>query len=122
MSETLFFCILIYEREGRIMSNKRTKKQREDKNLQPISLKKKITDVLELPKEVVLNLPMISMVGNEEMHIENYKGILEYDSERIRIYTANGILKLEGRSLFLRTMTTEEITIKGTILKIEFLV
>lgn len=103
------------------MVNKKRKKQKEE-GLQPINFKKKVTDMLELPKEVVLNLPMISMIGNEEMHVENYKGILEYDSERIRIYTGNGILKLEGRGLLLKAMTTEEIVVKGVILKIEFLI
>ena len=104
------------------MSNRKKKKQKQKKELQPIGIKKKMTDILDLPKEVILNLPIISIVGNEEMHIENYKGILEYDNERIRIYTSNGILKLEGRGLFLRAMTTEEIVVKGTILKMEFLV
>ncbi|NLK98866.1 MAG: sporulation protein YqfC [Epulopiscium sp.] len=101
---------------------RKKRKNKKEESIQPINLKKKVTDMLELPKEVVLNLPMISMVGNEEMHIENYKGILEYDSERIKIYTNNGVLKLEGRGLFLKAMTTEEIAIKGTILRIEFLI
>lgn len=104
------------------MANKKRKKQRKEERIQAINLKKKVTDMLELPKEIVLNLPLISMIGNEEMHIENYKGILEYDAERIRIYTGNGILKLEGRGLHLKTMTTEEIIIKGAILKVEFLI
>ncbi|KAE9636974.1 sporulation protein YqfC [Defluviitalea raffinosedens] len=101
---------------------RRKRKNKKEENIQPINLKKKVTDILELPKEVVLNLPMISMLGNEEMHIENYKGILEYDSERIKIYTSNGVLKLEGRGLSLKAMTTEEIVIKGTIFRIEFLI
>ncbi len=103
------------------MKKKRTKKQKKEELVQPVSFKEKVTNMLELPKEVILNFPVISMVGNEELHIENYKGILEYDTERIRIYTSNGIIRIEGRALSLKTMTMEEILIKGVIMKIEFL-
>ena len=102
------------------MKKKRTKKQKKEELVQPVSFKEKVTNMLELPKEVILNFPVISMVGNEELHIENYKGILEYDTERIRIYTSNGIIRIEGRALSLKTMTMEEILIKGVIMKIEF--
>lgn len=103
------------------MKNYKRKKQKKEEKIQANNLKEKVTDMLELPKEVILNLPVFSMIGNEELHIENYKGILEYDSERIRIYTYNGIVKLEGRGLEIKTMTTEEIFIKGAVVKIEFL-
>ncbi len=85
-------------------------------------LKARVVDLLELPKEIVLNLPLISMMGNEELHIENYKGMIEYSEEKIRIHTAIGIVKIEGRGLFLKAITTEHITIHGVIVKIEFLV
>jgi len=103
------------------MKNKKAKKQKKEELVQPVSLKEKVSSMLELPKEVVMDYPVISMVGNEELHIENYKGILEYDTERIRICTTHGIIKVEGRSLLLKTMTMEEILIKGIIIKIEFL-
>jgi sporulation protein YqfC len=100
----------------------RKRKKRNQPVIQPPHLKEKVTDMLELPKEAVLNLPMISMIGNGEMNIENYKVIIEYNEERIRIHTMVGVLKLEGRKLLLKAMTTEEIVITGIILKIEILV
>jgi len=85
-------------------------------------IRTKLTDMLELPKEVILNLPLISIIGSEEISIENYKGIVEYTSERIRINTSCGVLKIEGRNMILKQITSENMLIKGNILKFEYLV
>ena len=82
----------------------------------------KITEAFELPKEVVMNLPLITMIGAEDLTIENYKGVIEYSEERIRINTTAGIIKVDGRRLLLKQITTDNIGIKGNISKIEFLV
>jgi sporulation protein YqfC len=84
-------------------------------------IKKKITAMLDLPKEIVLNLPMVSMIGFEEFTLENYKGIVEYTEEKMRISTASGILKLEGKKMCLKQITAENITITGRITKFEYL-
>ena len=41
--------------------------------------KDKINKILEIPKEVYSNVPNFIITGFEEMVIENYKGILEYE-------------------------------------------
>lgn len=79
------------------------------------------SNMLELPKEVALNLPLISITGNQEMEIENYKGVVEYTEERIRLNTSCGILKIEGKSLFLKQITTENMLITGKITKLEYM-
>lgn len=85
-------------------------------------IKRNVSEALELPKEVVLNLPLISIIGREEFCIENYKGIIEYSEEKIRINTASGILKIEGKNLNLRNITSESLTITGGMFKFEFIV
>lgn len=85
-------------------------------------LKRNVTEALELPKEVILNLPLVSLIGREELCIENYKGVIEYSEERIRVNTGVGVLKIEGKNLFLRHITSESITITGGITKFEFVV
>lgn len=87
--------------------------------------KKKIksifTTALELPKEVILNLPLITLVGSEEMNIENYKGIVEYSEEKIRINTTSGVIKIEGKKLNIKQLTAEQVCINGLISKLEYL-
>ena len=58
-----------------------------------MGIRKQMTEALELPKEIMLNLPLISFIGREEVAIENYKGILEYSEQTVRVGTAAGILE-----------------------------
>ncbi len=83
-------------------------------------LKKNIADALELPQDIVLDLPKITMVGNLQLYIENHKGIIEYTSNQIRIYTKLGILRILGTNLLLKNIVMEEIVIIGEIKQVEF--
>ena len=47
----------------------------------------KLDSLLELPKEITTNQPKITIMGFEEMLIENYKGILEYEDFYIKLAT-----------------------------------
>ena len=81
--------------------------------------KKRFQDILEMPKEVYTNVPKLTVVGFEEMIIENYKSILEYEEFFIRINTYIGILNINGFNLNLEKMTNEDIKITGTIESID---
>ena len=86
-----------------------------------MGLRKNVTEALELPKEIMLNLPLISLIGREEVTIENYKGILEYDEEMVRIGTAAGVLRLTGKELCLKQLSAECMVVTGKIENIGFL-
>ncbi len=79
-----------------------------------------VTEALELPKESVLDIPLITFVGREEVILENYKGIIEYSEETVRINTGAGVVCLEGRNLILKSITAESITVKGTVFSLVF--
>ncbi len=81
---------------------------------------KRITDILEMPKEIVSNIPKITILGFNEMLIENYKGILEYEEFYIKINTYIGVINVNGFNLKLNQMTEEDILIKGKIDSIDF--
>ncbi|HHV29684.1 sporulation protein YqfC [Acetivibrio mesophilus] len=104
------------------MPEKRTKsaKKRKEEE-QKINLKEKMAELLELPKEIVLDLPKITMFGNKNLIVENYKGIIEYDNNRIRVNTGKGIIRVAGDSLVIKEITSEDLMIDGEILSLEFL-
>lgn len=77
--------------------------------------KNRINDLLEIPKEVYSNIPNFILTGFEELIIENYKGILEYEDYYIRINTFIGIVNIHGISLKLEKMTEDNIKITGKI-------
>lgn len=76
--------------------------------------------LLEIPKEISSNEPKITILGFNEMLIENYKGILEYQEFFIRINTYIGIININGFNLNLKDMTTDDIMITGKIESIDF--
>lgn len=84
------------------------------------SIKEKMAQFLEMPKEVVLDFPKVVIVGDSELSIENYKGILEYESEVIRVKTADRIIKVGGKNLEITAITDEEIQITGTVSDVKF--
>ncbi len=86
-----------------------------------MKIKSKITNMFDLPKEIVMNLPLITITGSEEIAIENFKGVIEYTPERIRINTSCGVLKIMGRGLLLKQVTSENILVTGNVAGLEYL-
>jgi len=84
------------------------------------SLKQKISDTLDLPKDIVLNLCRITITGRIAVFIENHKGIMEYTSDRVKINTGNGLLIIKGEDLVLKTIIVDEITVEGRIKSVEY--
>lgn len=80
----------------------------------------RIDKMLELPKEVYSNVPKISIMGFDEMLIENFKGILEYEEFYIKISTYIGIININGYNLNLENMTNDDIKVTGQIESFEF--
>lgn len=80
----------------------------------------KLDKILELPKEVCTNIPKVEIVGFDEMIIENYKGILEYEEFFVRINTHIGIVSINGFNLNLENMTNDDIKVTGQIESIDF--
>ncbi|HHX17501.1 MAG TPA: sporulation protein YqfC [Clostridium sp.] len=101
------------------MPEKKRKKRKVEKNKS--SIKEKMSEFLELPKEIVLDLSKITMYGNNNVLIENYKGIIEYENDRLRINTKDGIIRVMGNKLFIKEITSEDLLIYGEITSIEFL-
>lgn len=48
-----------------------------------ISLRERIVDNLELPKDLMLGAAIVTVTGRGEAVISNYKGILEYEDSFI---------------------------------------
>lgn len=85
------------------------------------NFKYNISETLELPKDIVLNLPKIIMVGNIQLNISNHKGIIEYTQETLRINSTIGVIKISGDNMKLKTILSEEIIVRGNIEKIEII-
>ncbi len=79
----------------------------------------KINRILEMPQEVYTENPKITITGFNEMIVENFKGILEYEDYYIRINTSLGIININGYELKLEAMTNDDIKVKGKVESID---
>ncbi|HHY46769.1 MAG TPA: sporulation protein YqfC [Firmicutes bacterium] len=75
---------------------------------------------LDIPVDVVLDLPRLVLLGNLQVLIENHRGIIEYTGERIRVSLPSGELRVEGSGLVLRRISLDEMLIEGEIGSIAF--
>ena len=75
---------------------------------------------LGLPKEVISKIPKITITGFDEIFIENFKGIIEYEDFFARIKTDIGIININGFNLKLNQMTEDDILVTGRINSIDF--
>ena len=85
-----------------------------------VKIKEDLSNMFELPKDIILDIAKITMIGNNQVTVENHKGIVEYSDELIRVNTGNGILKINGKKLNIKAIMQEEITIAGIIESLSF--
>lgn len=78
-------------------------------------VKSNIVESLELPKDIVYGAVIVTVTGRNQILIENYKGIIEYTKEKIRIQTKNCQVNIEGKRLMIDYYTNEEMKITGFI-------
>lgn len=80
----------------------------------------RVSKFLEIPREVISNVPKITITGFDEVLIENFKGILEYEDFFARISTNIGNININGFNLKLNQMTDDDILVTGKIENIDF--
>ncbi|MCH5269823.1 MAG: YabP/YqfC family sporulation protein [Lachnospiraceae bacterium] len=79
-----------------------------------------LVESLKLPKDMMMGAFMLSMTGNQEAFIENYRGILEYSDTCILLQTKSGQVRFEGTGLIIEYYTNEDMKISGYIQSVIF--
>ena len=78
-------------------------------------IKSNIVESLELPKDIMYGAVIVNVTGRSEVLIENYRGIIEYTGEKIRLQTKNCQVTILGKNLFIQYYTNDEMKIMGII-------
>ena len=69
----------------------------------------------DLPGEAVPGLPLVEIVGEHRVLIENHRGVIGYGCSEICVKVNFGYLKICGKELILSKMTKHQLIISGTI-------
>lgn len=82
--------------------------------------KQQLAEFLEIPGDIILDLPKVILLGNLRLVVENHRGILKYSAQVIQINIPEGELIIEGKGLQLQSIRPEEICVEGQIKSITF--
>lgn len=82
--------------------------------------KQKLSNALDIPKAVLLDLTKISIIGNLQIYIENHKGIVEYKDDLVRLNVLPGQIIISGHNLTLKNIGLEDLYLEGQITDIQF--
>lgn len=83
-------------------------------------LHKLTANILDLPHDVVFDLPRITMIGNMQAYIENHRGVLHFSEEMLRLKLSKGQLEISGQKLVIRAILAEEVFIEGLIHEVKY--
>jgi len=83
--------------------------------------RQKLANMFELPKDIVLDLPRITLLGSLQVTVQNHRGILEYTPEKVTIGISAGQLRITGADMVIGIVCQEEIMVTGRIQEIAFI-
>lgn len=89
-------------------------KRRNQTGTEP-SKRELVVNSLKLPKDLLLGASIVTLTGNREAWIENYKGIIEYSERGILIQGKTCQICIQGNSLSIDYYTNEDMKISGNI-------
>lgn len=93
----------------------------------PISLSRKfqqwVSAKLDLPEDVIMDIPRITMIGQFHLYIENHDGLLSFAPDEIRVLLKHnhGQLVIKGNHFVIKTILPEELLLEGIVQAIEFI-
>lgn len=84
-------------------------------------VKQMLANTAGLPKDVMLDLPRITMIGQLHIYIENHRGLVAFTDEEIRLALTQGQLSIKGQQFVIKAILPEEILVEGTIHSVVFI-
>ena len=82
--------------------------------------KEVLSEKLDLPKDVLLDVPKIIVTGRNEVTIENHKGIMVFERDKIKINTNMSPIEIKGSDFEILYIAASTISIKGYFNSIEY--
>ncbi|KIL34611.1 sporulation protein YqfC [Cohnella kolymensis] len=82
-------------------------------------LRKWTATILDLPQDVVLDLPRVTMIGGLQLTVENHRGVVHFSPDSLRLAMDGGEMEVTGRDLVIRNIGAEEVFVEGQILGVQ---
>jgi sporulation protein YqfC len=86
-----------------------------------MKIKKQLSDTFRFPDDVLMDSPIVKIIANNEVLIENHKGICEYTNSFLKIYSSIGLICITGKALYIKEIDKDVILICGKINSLEYM-
>lgn len=75
--------------------------------------KENLAETLKIPRDLAFQDSVITLTGDTEILLENYRGILEYNQTNILVQTNRCRIRIQGEKLEVLYYTNDEMKISG---------
>lgn len=75
--------------------------------------KNELAEKLDLPRDIMMDFPKIIIIGDNEITIENHKGIVVFDEKQVKIKSKVGLVCINGMDFQIPFLGGSTITLKG---------
>lgn len=67
------------------------------------------------PREVISDVPRVTLTGNDQVFVEQHRGLLAYQPEEVVFRVSGGRLTVQGQALRFQLYTSMEAMLVGQI-------
>ncbi len=85
-----------------------------------LRLQQAVREMIAMPRDTVLNLPRIILLGNLQCCVENHQGILQYTPDLVGLQAGAYRIYMEGQELVITSLTTDTIYVEGKIEQVRY--
>ena len=82
--------------------------------------KEELARRLNFPKEIIMDLPRITIIGDNEIDIENHKGIILFEEYEVKINSKVGLIIIKGSRFEILFIGGTTISISGIFKSITY--
>ncbi|KLI02186.1 stage IV sporulation protein [Sporolactobacillus inulinus CASD] len=83
-------------------------------------LKKWFAEVSDIPEDVMLGVPRLTLIGQFRLSIENYQSVLSFSKTELKLALNEGELHITGNDFVLETILEKEIVLQGRVTGVRF--
>jgi len=82
--------------------------------------RRRLGEILDLPQDITLDLPRVTVLGDLQVLVENHRGVIRYAPEEVVIAMSGGRVAVRGRDLGLTVISSSGVTITGLVDAVRF--
>ncbi|MFT8317546.1 MAG: sporulation protein YqfC [Sporolactobacillus sp.] len=83
-------------------------------------MKKWFSEVSDIPEDIVMNLPRMTLIGQSHLSIQNYKSVITFSDKELILAMDQGELHIFGEHFMLEVILEKEILLEGFVKTVQF--